>query len=328
MSLLTDRHQVYCFPGYPRVPERSLLDLSLIATAQHSDNESLRCRFDITDLPVHLKQYLLSYIAAYRSRGIAIGELQTLLQQDRKSNDPNSCPTKLRHLDLSGSIGSSVTFDQMSGFLAAPVSIDFTSLTHLCLARPGPAVSWRSLLSFAPGVPCLTHLSLAYWSASCVHGLEKTAPRDLVASSLSHLSKILTKLQYLDVEGCTDWVSALGMDGVVDWTGGWKNVHSLNLSQGPMPLEVQFEGGLETSEWIVGEVLVRQVEETINRVRNAHNLDVPPVSVQHGWNPTNCLIKTVIETAWEKEPEGFLSVWINSSPLPIGLDQSALDLAV
>ena len=314
MSLLANRRQVYCFPGYPRVPERSLLDHCLIATALHSDNESFRCRFDITDLPVHLKQYLLSYIAAYRSRGIAIGELQTLLQQNRDPStyDPNSCPTKLRHLDLSGSIGSSVTFEQLQGFLVAPVSIDFTSLTHLCLARPGPAVSWPSFRSFARCVPCLTHLSLAYWSASRDRP-ENIAPWALVAPDLSRLSKILTKLQYLDVEGCTDWVSALG---VADWAGGWKNVRSLNLSQGPMPLEVQFEGGLETSEWIEGEVQVRQVEETINRIRNAHHLDVPPVLVQHGWNPTNCLIKTVIETAWEKDAKGFVSAWINSTPLP------------
>lgn len=305
MSLLTNRRHIYCFPGYQRVPERSLLDLCLIAIAQNSGSELLTCRLDTTDLPVHLKQYLLSYIAAYRPRGIATGELQALLQKrdtDSK-NDPNPCPTKLRHLDLSGSIGSSLTFDELDGFLSGPVSIDFISLTHLCLARPGPDVSWPSLLSFALGVPCLTHLSLAYWSVSD-DGIGNVEPWSLIAPDLSSLSKILTNLQYLDVEGCTDWVSALGISGVVDWTGGWKNVHSLNLSQGPMPIEVQFEGGPETSKWIQGEVQVRQVEESINSIRSAHGLNVPPVLVEHGWNQKNCLLKTVIETAWEKDEKG------------------------
>ena len=304
MSLLTSRRHIYCFPGYQRVPERSLLDLCLIAIAQKADNELLTCRSDIRDLPVHLKQYLLSYIAAYRSRGIALGELQTFLQErDPDSKDPNSCPTNLRHLDLSGSIGSSVTFDELNRFLVGSVSIDFMSLTHLCLASPGPDISWPSFLSFALGVPCLTHLSLANWSVSS-DGIRNVEPWSLIAPNLSCLSKTLTKLQYLDVEGCTDWVPALGVNDVVDWTGGWKNVHSLNLSQGPIPIEVQFEGGPETSKWIQGEVQARQVEESINRIRIVHGLDVPPVLVEHGWNQKNCLIKTMIETAWEKDEKG------------------------
>lgn len=295
MSDLTSRHHIYHFPGYQAVPEGSLLDLCSIAVTQNLDNESLTCRSDITDLPVHLKQYLLSYIAAYRSRGISLSELQTFLQERNTDSEgfPRSSPIELRHLDLSRSIGSSVTFNELNGYLAGSASSGFMSLTHLCLARPGPYVSWLSFLSFALRTPCLTHLSLAYWA---VH----VEPWSFIARNLSRLSKTLTKLQYLDVEGCTDWFSVLGINGVVDWTGGWKNVHSLNLSQGPMPIEVQFEGGPETSKWIQGEVQARQVEESINAIRSVHGSDVPPLLVEHGWNPKNRLIKTVVDTEWEK----------------------------
>ncbi|KAL8824106.1 MAG: hypothetical protein Q9191_005296 [Dirinaria sp. TL-2023a] len=292
------------------------MDRCLIAVVQNLDNELFTCRSDTTDVPVHLKQYLLSYIAAYRSRGISMGELQTFLQErDTESEDyPSSSPIELRHLDLSGSIGSSVTFNELNGYLAGSVSSGFTSLTHLCLAHPGHNISWLSFLSFALRIPCLTHLSLAYWA---VHA----EPWSFIAGNLSRLSKTLIKLQYLDVEGCTDWLSVLGTNGVVDWTGGWKNVHSLNLSQGPMPMEVEFEGGPRTSKWIQGEVKVRQVEESINAIRSVHGVDVPPLLVKHGWNPKNGLIKTVIDTEWEKTKRcGSL---FGSSCSSVGLEESA-----
>ena len=284
------------------------MHLCLIAIAQNSDNQLLTCHLHIPDLPVHLKQHLLSYIAAYRSNGITRHELQTLLpanqHPDPKSN-PGSCPEDFRHLDLSGSIGSSVTLDQLNGFLAGPmrVRLDFTSLTHLCLARPGPNVSWLSLLSFAREVRNLTHLSLAYWSSvPSDHGTgKKVKPMVSISTSLSSLSKSLTELQYLDLEGCTSWISLLGITDIVDWTGGWKHVRWLNLSQGPMPLEVQFEedNSPATYRWIREELRVRRVEESINWIRNVHGLQVPPVLVEHGWDQKNCLIKSLIETTLE-----------------------------
>lgn len=299
MSLVTRKPHIYYFPGCRRIPERSLLDRCLIACAQDSDQESLTCRSDFTDLPVHLIQYLLSYIAAHRARGISIGELQKFLGEREKDleSDCRSRCADLRHLDLSGSIGSTVTFDELNGIFAGSVSSCVMSLTHLCLARPGPNVSWPSFLSFALQVPCLTHLSLAYWTVP-IGGWSTVVP------VLSQLSYVLTNLQYLDVEGCTDWVHVLAMDGVVGWTGGWKNVHSLNLSQGPMPIEVQFEGGPETSNWVRGELEARKVEESINGSRKGHGLNLPPVQVEHGWNPKNSFLKSVIETAWEQDEQG------------------------
>ena len=38
------------------------------------------------------------------------------------------------------------------------------------------------------------------------------------------------------------------MKGGANWARKWKNVHSVNFSQGQMSLEVQFEGGPETRE--------------------------------------------------------------------------------
>ena len=52
---------------------------------------------------------------------------------------------------------------------------------------------------------------------------------------IRRLSKILYGLEYLDLTGCGDWVSALWSragDDAVDWVGDWGKVSTLRLYPG------------------------------------------------------------------------------------------------
>jgi hypothetical protein len=84
-------------------------------------------------------------------------------------------------IDLSGSLGRSVSFKQLIELFGKSSQLEevdaesweesFTrslrlpasNLTHLSLSHPAPNVSWTRLLSFSKHVPTLTHLSLAHW---------------------------------------------------------------------------------------------------------------------------------------------------------------------
>ncbi|KAL8979368.1 MAG: hypothetical protein Q9205_005278 [Flavoplaca limonia] len=250
-------------------------------------------------LPLHLKELLLTYLARYRLIGLTLDQLQDLLAEsnDNATGDPSDrIRTNIKHLDLSHSIGSSLSCDELDRAFA------FTSLTHLCLANPGTKISWSSLLTLSRNQPDLTHLSLAYWP------MASPSPEDsdrvsATLQSLSSLSSTLTKLQYLDLEGCSEWISILLSDQNhrIDWSGEWKHVQCLNLSQGPMPIAISLEGGQAMENWIQGEVVARQVGDNIDNVRKCvGKLDVPPVRLEHGWSPDNFMIKFLVDRAYER----------------------------
>ncbi|KAI4103523.1 MAG: hypothetical protein LQ339_004248 [Xanthoria mediterranea] len=293
---------IYAFPGPSTVSRGSLLDRYLTTLAKNPHIFPWTASSAFAHLPTHLKELLLSYVATHRVIRVTIRELRALLAETGHVGDFSACiSTRVRHLDLSHSIGSSISCDELSRSFA------FTSLTHLCLANPGPGISWSAFVAFAQNVPDLTHLSLAYWP------LANTSPRDhsrwsATLRSLSCLSRSLTKLQYLDLEGCSDWITVLisGPVRAVDWVVGWKHVCRLNLSQGPMPIGVSLEGGPATEKWIQGEVSARQIGDAIDRIRRClGSLDVPPIQVEHGWSPNNFMIKFLVDRAYERrEPEG------------------------
>lgn len=166
----------------------------------------------------------------------------------------------------------------------------FPNLTRLSLAHtPTSLASWSALLSLSTNLSQLTHLSLAYWPAPTTTPNSKTAfishnhasiplsgthfyAHDLdndyaeAANILKRLSNATYRLQWLDLEGCTEWVQALTWSGDavgdrwVDrtfrrgaspspspspsarstpyWTGSWAQVSYLNLSQGTIPNSV------------------------------------------------------------------------------------------
>ncbi|KAL8948972.1 MAG: hypothetical protein Q9222_004878 [Ikaeria aurantiellina] len=238
-----------------------------------------------------------------KPNGITIAELRTLLVDPEDRTEENTSRitlNNLHHLNLSYSIGSTLTFENLE------TSFSFPQLTHLCLAHPVPPDShnlWESLITFAEQIPNLTHLSLAYWPMS---ETGKTPSSALFHRWFcSRLSEVLRKLQYLDAEG---WDHSLlfpkSFDGAVigpDWTGGWKHVHTLNLSQGPMPVSVSLEGGPETDQWIRREVVARQLVDSIDRVRREHGKqDAQPVQVEHGWSADNFMLNYLVDKAYQR----------------------------
>ncbi|KAJ6028126.1 hypothetical protein N7540_003702 [Penicillium herquei] len=139
---------------------------------------------------------------------------------------------------------------------AVPRSIQgphFPGLRYLSLAHPKPgSVSWNELVSLTSHLPTLTHLSLAHWpvlpraptdESTCIN------PDFWVnhAAILRQIARNTYCLEWLDLEGCTDWIEALvwkgrepmpmgnpipaGSDGP-DWNGAWRNVDHLILSPG------------------------------------------------------------------------------------------------
>lgn len=95
--------------------------------------------------------------------------------------DPGENNEGFFRLDLSGSLGWSISFRQLIELVENPERLEeqdpesweegltrslrppIPRLTHLSLSHPSPAISWPRLLAFAKHVPTLTHLSLAHW---------------------------------------------------------------------------------------------------------------------------------------------------------------------
>ncbi|KAL8672096.1 MAG: hypothetical protein Q9168_003428 [Polycauliona sp. 1 TL-2023] len=282
----------------------SLLDQSLTTLAKSTSHPPGSASPEISLIPLHLKALLLSYIAAYSQTGFTIAELKSLLTEgDHTESTSDRILTSIQHLDLSHSIANCIYFDELTS------CITFSSLTHLCLANPGPQISWSSFLAFAETQIHLTHLSLAYWpkvaaGTSPERENSDANPLDATMRSMGYLSRTLTKLQYLDLEGCSSWISILNSDpddGGIDWFHGWKDVQTLNLSQGPMPIGVSMEGGLATENWLQGEVEARRIGDVIDHKRKElGDPDVPPLQLEHGWSPDNFMIKFLVDKAYER----------------------------
>ena len=121
-------------------------------------------------------------------------------------------------------------------------------LTHLSLSHPPSTISWPRFLTLAKHIPTLTHLSLAFWPVPSLTPNAKTAVvaspygKDIqyggtnyyshsldddyreAASILKRLANHLYNLEYLDLEGCADWLAALrwtGEDAGLDWRSQW-----------------------------------------------------------------------------------------------------------
>lgn len=152
-------------------------------------------RNNLADIPTFHRILLLSYIAVYGpAEGVGYDGLSTLLiipTADGEAADdtheeigfnPGEHNETFHRLDLSGSIGRSITFKQLielvekpepeeeqeeqlswEDTIIRPPSAVIPHLTHLSLSHPPSSVSWAKLLGLAKHIPGLTHLSLAYW---------------------------------------------------------------------------------------------------------------------------------------------------------------------
>ena len=168
----------------------------------------------------------------------------------------------------------------------------FPDLRRLSLAHAGSFASWKDLLTLSRDLPRLTHLSLAYWPVPTMtpnskavfiekHGARINVSGTHLYSSLDsdwheatnimrRLSNNTYCLQWLDLEGCTEWAPALVFDSDsssqtsrgrwidrtfglvphsdsikaerpkarlgVPWNGSWSQVTYVNVSQGCLPV--------------------------------------------------------------------------------------------
>ncbi|KAF7945047.1 hypothetical protein EAE96_009830 [Botrytis aclada] len=187
---------------------------------------------------------------------------------ERSSAGNNDC---FFRLDLGGSIGRSVSLKQLATLLTNTsvikeetiprcLPIALPHLTHLSLSHPPPSISWSRLLALTPHLKTVTHLSLAYWppptftpnSSINLWGspTSRRSQFQSVASNLhthimdeefSESALVLKKLasgvyglEYLDLEGCIDWTSALEDINGVDWVHQWRRLKTLILKSGMM----------------------------------------------------------------------------------------------
>ncbi|KAI4227169.1 MAG: hypothetical protein L6R36_002607 [Xanthoria steineri] len=170
----------------------------------------------------------------------------------------------LKQLITTTGLTSTTTTDSTPDSWDLPASISpppTCMLTHLSLAYPPPSIRWRHLLELSPNLNTLTHLSLAYWPAPTLFPNSTTAyhstPRgeisygdhNLYSASLDNdfsgpanvlrlLSRDTYCLQWLDLSGCSFWLSALGWreDGAgIDWSGPWSGVTTVVVAQGRIP---------------------------------------------------------------------------------------------
>ena len=301
------------FCDLKRAPESSLLHYTLVCVAKILDLDSPELSHGIAELPIHLKHQILNYTVQYRAEGLTVDELRALLQEEGNvgGHPLSKMTSRVQCLDMSRSCGSTLDLKQIS-------HIHFPFLTHLSLARPGPGASWPVLLDVAVHVPNLLNLSLAYWTAPTEDPEEEDNPmnrKQTRAQYLSRLSKTLTHLQHLDMEGCKGWLSTLRYFDAVNWDISWKALQSLNLSQGPMPSGVQFEGGDETDAWIAHEIETLRIEVWINHCRSRNPTSSQQIRIEHGAECDHPLMRSVIDQAWEKDKiEGpFRWLW-NSGP--------------
>lgn len=190
---------------------------------------------------------------------------------------------------------------------ATPSLSRFSSLTHLSLSHPPPTILWKDLLSFTKHTPQLTHLSLAFWprptltpnlattTVSSQHSPDVRAggshfysgmDQDMSepASLLRQLSNNLLRLQWLDLEGCTEWIPALAslaaptdpMNSISEtdawstsspvvmqvFTDTWKNLSYMHVAQGWLPTYAGIDAlpkqqGISSDRELVRELLAK-----------------------------------------------------------------------
>ena len=167
-------------------------------------------RNNLADLLVGLRMLLLSYIAVYGpEEGVGFDGLKSLLvhpnsekdSEDWETINPGDHNEGFFRLDLSGAIGRSVSFKQLTELISKPSTTAITPssqlstdldlsweesftrslspplphLTHLSLSHPPQSISWPRFLTFASNIPTLTHLSLAFWPVPSLTPNARTA---------------------------------------------------------------------------------------------------------------------------------------------------------
>ncbi|KAM3427541.1 hypothetical protein NHJ13734_008941 [Beauveria thailandica] len=284
-------------PGLQLPAPMSLIGLVFARLAANWPFHRVYDQHYLYDIPCHLKPALMRELAIYSDAGLALGDVKALLlrpsQGDNHNRHGGGVPLPLpidpeiTALDLTGALGRSLTLRDLTAFLfparsTAPIqdvtqdSWDATehipptrlshalvpNLTHLSLAispeKAGNA-SWRDLLTLAPRLGSITHLSLAYWPEPCLLQSAKFATvgspqgcqipyggTNYYSHSIDHdwseallvlrkLSRSLYALEFLDLTGCASWWKALKLQDqhdYIDWVNDWGKMTCLRLEMG------------------------------------------------------------------------------------------------
>ncbi|KAM3511707.1 hypothetical protein MY11210_004664 [Beauveria gryllotalpidicola] len=284
-------------PGLQLPAPMSLIGLVFARLAANWPFHRVYDQHYLYDVPCHLKPALMRELAIYSDAGLALGDVKALLlppsQDDNHNRHGGGVPLPLpidpeiTALDLTGALGRSLTLRDLTAFLfpahsTAPLQDDtqdswdamehipitrlshalVPNLTHLSLAiSPEKAgnVSWRDLLTLAPRLGSITHLSLAYWPEPCLLRSAKFATvgspqgcqipyggTNYYSHSIDHdwsealfvlrkLSRSLYALEFLDLTGCASWWQALKLQDqhdYIDWVNNWGKMTCLRLKVG------------------------------------------------------------------------------------------------
>lgn len=149
-------------------------------------------------IPAHLKAALIRWVGIASPDGLSVQDLRLILlpspesleeaEDDSISEYHTSVNAEVNYLDLSGSLGRSLTLKEVSELLypskkqvdssepqeswdeseiiPSPPRVLLPNLTHLSLAldpQLASEASWRQLLALSSKLTTITHLSLAYW---------------------------------------------------------------------------------------------------------------------------------------------------------------------
>ena len=234
--------------GGSTAPLHGLLHAALRRMAEHWDSLD-EDYASLQDMPLRLRLRLLSYIGAYgpaidvtflraitqdkdaiRRLDLAglVGHGQLTMKTLTRMFAMASMPRAQLNSDLPDDWEA-----ESSGLPTHKLDLaNFGMLTHLSLSHPPADVAWRDLLALTRHTSQVTHLSLAYWPKPSLtpnlatttiahrHGPDVHAggthyysmiDQDYAecASVLRQLSSRLLCLQWLDLEGCAEWMPAL-----------------------------------------------------------------------------------------------------------------------
>jgi hypothetical protein len=190
-------------PGTYLPAPRSLIDIILRKIAADWDFHRVFHQHYLYHIPSHLKSALIRWVGIASPDGLSLEDLKLILlpsselYEDEEGEDVpehhTAVNTEVNYLDLSGSLGRSLTLKEVSELLypskqqvdltepqeswdeseaiPSPPRVLLPNLTHLSLAldpQLASEASWKQLLTMSSKLTTITHLSLAYWPDPCL----------------------------------------------------------------------------------------------------------------------------------------------------------------
>lgn len=249
-------------PGLDIPDERSLRFQSLKRLAIDWEWFMKNDQNSLSSLSMGYKERLLYFMARYNPGSITPTGLGVLFSELTVLDAVTTIESPT-HLDLATSVGAHGTFENLmdvfkkksdlqdisasNSDIDGPIIADawdapgatliinhpiplFSSLTHLSLSRPVIAC-WKTLLSLAPHLTTLTHLSLAFWPSPTLqpqHVEMNSMMQIETRRILRRLSRATYCLKWLDLTGCGGWLWVLPE---ADWAASWRGLQTVKVGR-------------------------------------------------------------------------------------------------